>query len=76
MYLTKDANNLSYLFLVGVIGYFLCILVINGLYKYYLVGPNEEAVAEMKEEVKLSEISTICNDIVVEKKEDIQALAK
>lgn len=76
MYITKDANNLSYLFLIGTIGYFLCILVIDGLYKYYLVGPNDEAVAEMKEEVKLSEISTICNDVNVEKKEEVHALAK
>lgn len=74
----KIAGNndyLQYLFLLGTIGYFACIVIIHGLYKYYLVGPCEEArLEQMQEEISLAEISTRCND--VEEPKEVQALAK
>ena len=75
--LTGSNDYLPYLFLLGTVGYFACIVVINGLYKYYLVGPCEEArLEQLQEEVSLAEISTRCNDIEEDKKETIQALVK
>jgi MFS family permease len=77
MKLTNDTEYLSYLFLLGTVGYFACIIIINGLYKYYLVGPCEEArLEQLQEEVSLAEISTRCSDIEAENKEQVQALAK
>lgn len=77
MKLTNDTEYLSYLFLLGTVGYFACIIIINGLYKYYLVGPCEEArLEQLQEDVNLAEISTRCSDIEAEKVEQVQALAK
>jgi len=50
MHYTNDASNLTYLFIIGTIGYFIAILLLNGLYKYYYVGPCEEAKNEMKKD--------------------------
>ena len=75
--ITGSNDYLPYLFLLGTVGYFACIVIINGLYKYYLVGPCEEArLEQLQEEINLAEISTRCNDIEEEKKETVQALAK
>ena len=61
MNLTNNAENLTYLFMLGTVGFFVMIIIIDGLYKYCHIGKCKEAIEEEKEQVKLEECTCSCN---------------